>query len=71
MAKYKIQWAKTYVRSGEIIVEAPTEEIAKEIAESNIGDLDGRLQYESDKDYIDVYEEADKDDEADYTMEDR
>ena len=56
MKKYKISWCKTYYSSGEVEIEAESEEDAQIIAEENIGDYEGSMQYEPNENYIEVEE---------------
>ena len=56
MKKYKISWCKTYYSSGEVEIEAESEEDAQIIAEGNIGDYEGSMQYDPNENYIEVEE---------------
>ena len=57
MKKYKISWCKTYYSSGEVEIEAESEEEAQIIAEENIGDYEGSMQYDPNENYIEVEED--------------
>lgn len=50
--KFKIEWTKTYRRSGNAIIEADTKEEAELEAYSQLGDFEGSLQYYPDESEI-------------------
>ena len=54
--KYNVSWAKTYVSSGEEIIEADSRQDAVDKMNKMIGDLEGSMQYIAEEDYIDVVE---------------
>ena len=54
MKKYKVSWSKTYYASGEVEIEAESEEDARIIVEENSGDYEGSMQYDPNENYIEV-----------------
>jgi len=56
MAKYDVDWAKTYIASGSIEVEANSEDEARQIVLERMGDYEGSMQYDADRDYVEAYE---------------
>ena len=46
MKKYNVDWSKTYYASGNVVIEAESEMDAEMIAENNIGDYEGSMQYD-------------------------
>lgn len=57
MKKFKCLWSKTYITSGEVIVEAESAENAYSIVDESIGDYDGSKQYIPNQNEIMVLEE--------------
>ena len=55
MAKYDVQWSKTYYISNVIEVDANSEEEAEKKVLEMIGDLEGSMQYDPDQDYVEGY----------------
>ena len=45
MKKFKCLWSKTYITSGEVVVEAESAEEAYSMVDESIGDYSGRKQY--------------------------
>ena len=58
MKKYKVDWSKTYHASGTVEIEAESEEDAQIIAEENIGDYEGSMQYDPNENYVEVVAEV-------------
>ena len=58
MKKYKVDWSKTYIASGTVEIEAESEEDAEIIAEENIGDYEGSMQYDPNENYVEVVGEV-------------
>ena len=58
MTKYKVDWSKTYIASGNVVIEAESVMDAEMIAEENIGDYEGSMQYDPNGDYVQVVEEV-------------
>jgi hypothetical protein len=56
MEKYAVKWSKAYYAHGEVIIEANSRVEAEEIAEDNIGDYEGSMQYNPDQNYIEAFE---------------
>jgi len=56
MAKYEVEWSKTYYASGRVEIEANSKEEAKEAVLEHMGDYDGSMQYDADRDYVEAYE---------------
>ena len=52
MKKYKVTWSKTYHASGEVEILADSREEANRIAQENIGDYEGSMQYDPEGDFI-------------------
>lgn len=57
MKKFKCLWSKTYITSGEVIVEAESAEEAYSMVDESIGDYDGSKQYIPNQNEIMVLEE--------------
>jgi len=55
--KFKCLWSKTYITSGEVIVEAESAEKAYSMIDKSIGDYDGSKQYIPNQNEIMVLEE--------------
>lgn len=49
---YKVTWSKTYYRSGTKIIEASSHREAQQIADDNIGNWEGGMEYDADKNEI-------------------
>lgn len=56
MGKYAVTWSKAYYAHGEVIIEANSRVEAEEIADDNIGDYEGSMQYNPDQNYIEAFE---------------
>ena len=54
MAKYKVDWSKTYHASGQVYVEADSIEEAEDYVYDNMGDYTGNTQYDPNEDYAEV-----------------
>ena len=54
---YQISWVKNYFATGEELIEAESEEEAIEIAQANIGDYEGSMQYSGDDDWVECHGE--------------
>lgn len=55
MPKFAVDWSKTYVMSGQVIVEADSEGDAEQEVWETLGDLtDGSTQYDPNEDYVEV-----------------
>jgi len=53
MAKFQVDWSKTYYHSGQEIVEGvDTQEEAEAEVQKRIGDLTGSSQYDPNEDYV-------------------
>ena len=52
MPIYEIDWFKYYYTTGTVMIEASTEKEAIKIVEDNIGNYDGSLNWEPDKNFI-------------------
>jgi hypothetical protein len=61
MPKYLVQWAKTYIASGRVEIEANSKEDAKEVVLERMGDYEGSMQYDADRDYVEAYDLVDND----------
>lgn len=57
MKKFKCLWSKTYITSGDVIVEAESAEEAYSMVDESIGDYDGSKQYIPNQNEIMVLEE--------------
>jgi hypothetical protein len=57
MKKYRVYWTKKYWASGDLVVEADSEEHAQHIGCLRIGDLEGSMQYDPFQDEIEAVEE--------------
>ena len=49
MAKYSVQWTKTYHASGIVEVDAPNADDAHDLVCDQIGDYEGAMQYNADQ----------------------
>ena len=56
MPKYYVEWNKTYYASGSVEIEANSSEDAEELVRNKMGDYEGHMEYDADKDFVDVYE---------------
>jgi len=56
MKKYAVTWSKTYYVHGEQIIEANSRVEAEEIAEDNIGDYEGSMQWNPDENTVEAFE---------------
>ena len=54
MRQYSVDWAKTYVASGTVIVAAFNKEDAEQMVLEKIGDLQGSMQYDPNEDYVEA-----------------
>ena len=61
MAKYEVEWSKTYYASGSVEIEANSKDEAKETVLERMGDYDGSMQYDADRDYVEAYEIKERD----------
>lgn len=52
--KFKVVWEKSYIRTGEVEVEANSPEEAYHIVDGAMGDFDGKLQYLAEENDITV-----------------
>ena len=52
--EHEVIWSKTYHMSGMEVIEADTVEEAEEKMDKIIGDMTGSMQYDPDKNIIDV-----------------
>ena len=52
---YTVSWCKTYYCHGEEEIQAESSEEAEKMALDKMGDYEGRMQYDPNEDYIDVY----------------
>ena len=56
MPKYEVTWSKTYYASGLVEVEANSSKDAEDIVRDRMGDYEGSMQYDADKDFVESYE---------------
>ena len=56
MKKYTVTWSKTYYAHGEQIIEANSRVEAEEIAEDNIGNYEGSMQWSPEQNTIEATE---------------
>jgi hypothetical protein len=56
MKKYAVTWSKTYYAHGEKIIMANSRVEAEEIAEDNMGDYEGSMQYDPNENYVEAFE---------------
>jgi len=56
MPKYTVTWSKTYYASGSVEIEANSNEEAETIVRGRMGDYQGSMQYDADKDFVESYE---------------
>jgi len=54
MTKYDVEWSKTYYASGRVEIEANNKEEAKEAVLEHMGDYEGNMQYDPDKNEVSV-----------------
>ena len=59
MKEYTVQWSKTYIASGQVVIEANSVEEALNTAMENIGDYTGSMQYIPDEDYVETLDDED------------
>ena len=59
MPKYTVSWGKTYYASGLVEIEANSSEDAEDIVRDRMGDYEGSMQYDADKDYAEAHEVVD------------
>jgi|APSaa5957512535_1039671.scaffolds.fasta_scaffold181570_2 hypothetical protein len=52
MKKYRVTWSKSYWATGDVVVEADSEEKAGDIVLEKIGDLAGKMEYNPREDEI-------------------
>ena len=55
MATYEVTWSKTYYASGSVEIEADSNEEAEELVRERMGDYEGSMQYDADKDFVESY----------------
>ena len=60
MPKFKVYWSKAYYRNGSTVLEADDAAHAYDLADEQIGDWIGSLQYYPDDNMIDIEELADE-----------
>lgn len=58
MRKFEVGWVKTYHAIGAISVGTETEMTAVHFVEENIGDCEGSMQYDPDKDCVYILKEV-------------
>jgi hypothetical protein len=63
MPNYVVTWNKTYHASGFVEVEADSSENAEEIVRDRIGDYEGHMEYDPDKDFVESYEQKENENE--------
>lgn len=51
---YKVEWTRTYHRTGVVDIVATSANEARRIALENIGDYEGSMQYDPDNDFVEV-----------------
>ena len=56
MPKYEVTWSKTYYASGSVEIEANSSEDAEELVRERMGDYEGSMQYDADRDFVEAYE---------------
>jgi hypothetical protein len=56
MKTFSVDWCKTYVRTGTLIVKAELKDEAEDMVDAMIGDLEGSLQYLPGDNQITVFE---------------
>jgi len=56
MSTYTVTWSKTYYTSGSVEIEADSSEDAEWIVRDRMGDYEGSMQYDADKDFVEAYE---------------
>lgn len=56
MPKYIVEWSKTYYASGSVAVDASSSEDAEDVVRERMGDYEGSMQYDADKDFVEAYE---------------
>ena len=56
MAKYLVDWNKPSHASGSVEIEADSSEDAEWIVRDRMGDYEGSMQYDADKDFDESYE---------------
>jgi|TARA_R110000744_G_scaffold347033_1_gene452586 hypothetical protein len=56
MPKYTVSWSKTYHASGSVEIEADSAQDAESIAQDDIGNYEGHMEYDGEKDFTEAYE---------------
>ena len=56
MPKYTVTWSKTYYASGSVEVDASNSQDAEDVVRDRMGDYEGSMQYDADKDFVEAYE---------------
>jgi len=56
MPKYNVDWVKNYFATGTVEIEANSKVEAEAIADNEIGDYEGSMQYDPDGDEVTAYE---------------
>ena len=56
MSIYVVNWNKTYYASGSVEIEADSSEDAEDVVRDRMGDYEGSMQYDADKDFVEAYE---------------
>ena len=57
MTKYLVDWNKAYHASGSVEVEANSNEEAEEIVRERMGDYEGHMEHDADRDFVESYEQ--------------
>ena len=55
MKTFTVSWSKTYYVRGEEVIEANSKAEAEEIAEQNIGDYEGPMQWNPDESILEAF----------------
>mgnify|MGYP001238241701 CR=1 FL=1 len=55
MPKYDVEWNKTYYASGSVEIEANSSEDAELLVRDKMGDYEGHMEYDADKDFAEAY----------------
>ena len=55
--EYVVGWGKTYYACGEVNVEANSSEEAEALVRERMGDYEGHMEYEPDKDFVSIQKE--------------
>ena len=56
MPNYNVYWSKTYHVSGYVEIETDSFEEAEEFVRERMGDYEGSMQYDADRDFVEAYE---------------